>query len=129
MNCLNQNLYTDLSATRKGEYKILNQMPASSHPVLTFGLEQKASINSAGIVKSPINAVNDPSPAKLGGINDEELIGSLHFDKRHQYALHTIGKKKQAVSINTLTNFRNRVTNYYEQTGKAGSGDPAESEK
>ena len=49
--------------------------------------------------------------------NDEELIGSLHFDKRYQYALHTIDKKKQSVSINTLTNFRNRVTNYYEQTG------------
>ena len=49
--------------------------------------------------------------------NDEELIGSLHFDKRYQYALHTIDKKKQAVSINTLTNFRNRVTRYCEQSG------------
>lgn len=49
--------------------------------------------------------------------NDEELIGSLHFDKRYQYALHTIAKHKQAVSINTLTNFRNRVTDYYEKTG------------
>ena len=49
--------------------------------------------------------------------NDEELIGSLHFDKRYQYALHTIAKGKQAVSINTLTNFRNRLTAYFENSG------------
>jgi Transposase domain (DUF772) len=49
--------------------------------------------------------------------NDEELIGSLHFDQRYQYALHTLDKKKQPVSINTLTNFRNRLTGYLETTG------------
>ncbi|WP_139902839.1 transposase [Clostridium thermarum] len=44
--------------------------------------------------------------------SDEELIGSLHFDKRYQYALCTTNYDKQPVSINTLTNFRNRVIDY-----------------
>ncbi|WAG57886.1 transposase [Clostridium estertheticum] len=43
---------------------------------------------------------------------DEELIGSLHFDIRYQYALYTTAYEKQPVSINTLTNFRNRVIEY-----------------
>jgi hypothetical protein len=50
-------------------------------------------------------------------LTDEELIGSLIFDTRFQYALHTIERAAQPVSINTLTNFRNRLTNYLETTG------------
>ena len=49
--------------------------------------------------------------------NDEELIGSLHFDTRYQYALFTTDCEKQPVSINTLTNFRNRVIEYEKSTG------------
>lgn len=49
--------------------------------------------------------------------NDEELIGSLHFDTRYQYALYTTEYEKQPVSINTLTNFRNRVVDYEKDTG------------
>ena len=49
--------------------------------------------------------------------NDEELIGSLHFDTRYQYALFTTNYEKQPVSINTLTNFRNRVIEYEQSTG------------
>ena len=48
---------------------------------------------------------------------DEELIGSLHFDIRYQYALYTTAYEKQPVSINTLTNFRNRVIEYEQLTG------------
>ena len=48
---------------------------------------------------------------------DEELIGSLHFDIRYQYALHTTNYDKQPVSINTLTNFRNRVIEYEQSSG------------
>jgi len=36
--------------------------------------------------------------------SDEELIGSLHFDIRYQYALHTTSLERQPVSINTLSN-------------------------
>lgn len=48
---------------------------------------------------------------------DEELIGSLHFDIRYQYALYTTNYEKQPVSINTLTNFRNRVIEYEQSSG------------
>ena len=48
---------------------------------------------------------------------DEELIGSLHFDIRYQYALHTTNYEKQPVSINTLTNFRNRIIEYEQSSG------------
>lgn len=49
--------------------------------------------------------------------SDEELIGSLHFDKRYQYALHTMDLEKQPVSINTLSNFRGRLTTHFKKTG------------
>lgn len=48
---------------------------------------------------------------------DEELIGSLHFDQRCQYALWTTGYEKQPVSVNTLTNFRSRLYEYSMETG------------
>ncbi len=49
---------------------------------------------------------------------DEDLIGSLHFDLRFQYALGTTSYRKQPVSINTLTNFRNRVLEFEIKTGR-----------
>jgi hypothetical protein len=50
--------------------------------------------------------------------SDEELIGSLHFDIRYQYALHTTSFEKQPVSINTLSNFRTRIVEYEQKTGR-----------
>lgn len=49
---------------------------------------------------------------------DEELIGSIHFDVRYQYALNTTNYETQAVSINTLTNFRNRLVEYENSTNE-----------
>jgi len=49
--------------------------------------------------------------------SDEELIGSLFFDDRYQYALNTRSFKRQPISINTLTNFRKRVYEYEIETG------------
>jgi hypothetical protein len=49
-------------------------------------------------------------------LTDEELIGSLLFDARFQYAFHTMNSPEQPVSINTLSNFRRRVTRYFEET-------------
>lgn len=64
-------------------------------------------------------------PAILGFIikeifqqNDEELIGSIHFDIRYQYALNTTNYETQPVSINTLTNFRNRLVEYESSTNE-----------
>jgi hypothetical protein len=50
-------------------------------------------------------------------LTDEELIGSLYFDVRFQFALRTASYEKQPVSINTLTNFRNRLVEYEKKTG------------
>ncbi len=50
-------------------------------------------------------------------LTDEELIGSLHFDIRYQYALRTTSFERQPVSVNTLYNFRKRLYNYFKDTG------------
>lgn len=49
---------------------------------------------------------------------DEDLIGSLNFDMRFQFALGTTSYEKQPVSINTLYNFRTRVLEYEKKTGR-----------
>lgn len=49
---------------------------------------------------------------------DEDLIGSLNFDMRFQFALGTTSYEKQPVSINTLYNFRRRILEYEKKTGK-----------
>lgn len=52
------------------------------------------------------------------GLSDEDLVGSLHFDLRYQYALGTTSYEKQPVSINTIYNFRTRVLEFEEETGR-----------
>ena len=49
---------------------------------------------------------------------DEDLIGSLNFDMRFQFALGTTSYQKQPVSINTLYNFRTRILEYEKKTGR-----------
>lgn len=49
---------------------------------------------------------------------DEDLVGSLHFDMRFQFALGTTSYEKQPVSINTIYNFRARVLEYEKKTGR-----------
>jgi len=67
---------------------------------------------------SPVNVVIGLLIIKeLFNQTDEELIGSLYFDTRYQYALNTTSYNKQPVSINTLTNFRKRLYNHLEKTG------------
>ena len=74
--------------------------------------------NKASRPNSPVNVIIGLLIIKeLFNQTDEEVIGSLHFDDRYQYALRTTSLEKQPVSINTLTNFRNRVYKYYEETG------------
>ncbi|QSJ14060.1 hypothetical protein JYQ62_19055 [Nostoc sp. UHCC 0702] len=48
--------FTDFGVPGIGSYKVINNMPNTSFPALTFGLEQKASINGNGINPSPLNA-------------------------------------------------------------------------
>lgn len=48
---------------------------------------------------------------------DEEIVGSVYFDYRYQYALGISNVDKESVSINTLTNFRQRLLRYEQETG------------
>ena len=48
--------FTDAVAPASGSYKVVNNMPNTQYPALSFGLEQKASINTRGIDPSPLNA-------------------------------------------------------------------------
>jgi hypothetical protein len=48
---------------------------------------------------------------------DNEMLDSLYFDYRVQYALGITDLEKESVSINTITNFRNRLCCYEKETG------------
>jgi len=52
---------TGEKSTGKGIYQVINNMDYDQYPYLTFGLEQKASINGTEINPSPINAAAVPS--------------------------------------------------------------------
>ncbi len=55
---------------------------------------------------------------ELYDLNDEQLVASIHMNLEFQYALRLTSEERPPVSINTFTNFRNRVTDYYEETGQ-----------
>lgn len=55
---------------------------------------------------------------ELYGLTDEQLISSLYFEYRYQYALGIEDFKKEKICINTLTNFRQRIVEYEVKTEK-----------
>ncbi|MES7190625.1 transposase, partial [Cutibacterium acnes] len=71
---------------------------------------------------------------ELHGLTDEQLIASLYFDYRFQYALGISDIEREGICINTLTNFRLRLLQYeakhqedlFEQEMKALSNKLAE---
>lgn len=54
---------------------------------------------------------------ELTGLTDEELMESLIFDIRFQYALYTTSLDRQPISRNMFTNFRNMLISYELETG------------
>lgn len=67
---------------------------------------------------SPVNVIIGALILKeIFQLSDEELIGSIYFDTRFQYALRLTSEDRPPVSINSFTNFRVRNYDYYEQTG------------
>ena len=74
--------------------------------------------NQASRPNSPVNVIIGLLILKeVFQLTDEELIGSIYFDARFQYALNTLDLTVQPVSINTLTNFRKRLSKYMNETG------------
>lgn len=49
---------------------------------------------------------------ELHGLTDDELMGALYFDYRYQYALGISDFESETLSINTITNFRQRLVAY-----------------
>lgn len=67
---------------------------------------------------SPVNVIPGALILKeIFQLSDEELIGSIYFDTRFQYALRLTSEDRPPISINSFTNFRVRNYDYYEQTG------------
>ena len=54
---------------------------------------------------------------ELTGLTDDELIESLMFDIRFQYAMHTTSFKEQPLSDKSLQRFRRRLLTYETSTG------------
>lgn len=53
---------------------------------------------------------------ELHGLTDDQLMGSLYFDYRYQYALGISDFEKESICINTITNFRQRLVAYESKT-------------
>lgn len=53
----------------------------------------------------------------LTNVSDEEVMNSLLFDQRIQYAVHTLNLDKQPISKNIIGNFRRDLKEYEEKTG------------
>lgn len=67
---------------------------------------------------TPVNIILSSLILKeLLGLTDDELVESLIFDIRFQYALHTTSFKKQPLSDRTLSRFRERCLTYEALTG------------
>lgn len=74
--------------------------------------------NKASRPNTPVNILVGLLFLKeLCGWTDNEMLGSLYFDYRVQYALGITDLEKGSVSINTITNFRNRLCCYEKETG------------
>jgi hypothetical protein len=55
---------------------------------------------------------------ELLGLTDDEIIETLMFDARFQYALHTTSFKEQPLSDRTLSHFRERCLKHEAETGE-----------
>lgn len=67
---------------------------------------------------TPVNVVIGSLMIKeMFGLTDDELIESILFDTRFQYALHTTSFKEQPISDRTFSRFRERLYRYEEKTG------------
>jgi len=67
---------------------------------------------------TPVNVVITALIIKeLMGLTDEELLESVLFDLRVQYALHTLNLEEQPFSDRTLSRFRERLAKYEMETG------------
>ena len=67
---------------------------------------------------TPVNVIIGALILKeIFGLKDEEIVDTLPFDIRYQYALHTTSFEEQPLNDRTLGRFRARCNSYEEMTG------------
>ena len=67
---------------------------------------------------TPVNVIIGALILKeIFGLTDEEIVDTLPFDIRYQYALHTTSFEEQPLNDRTLGRFRARCNSYEEMTG------------
>ena len=67
---------------------------------------------------TPVNVIIGALILKeIFGLTDEEIVETLPFDIRYQYALHTTSFEEQPLNDRTLGRFRARCNSYEELTG------------
>ena len=67
---------------------------------------------------TPVNVIIGALILKeVFGLTDEEIVETLPFDIRYQYALHTTSFEEQPLNDRTLGRFRARCNTYEEMTG------------
>ena len=78
---------------------------------------------------TPVNVIIGALILKeIFGLTDEELVDTLPFDIRYQYALHTTSFEEQPLNDRTLGRFRARCNSYEELTGEDLIRDCADAE-
>jgi hypothetical protein len=67
---------------------------------------------------TPVNVIIGALILKeMNQLTDDELLESLLFDVRYQYALHTTSFEEQPISDRTVSRFRARLLDYERETG------------
>jgi len=83
--------------------------------------EEKFSVlysDKASRPNTPVNVIIGAMILKeLFDLTDDEVLESILFDVRFQYALHTTSFPEQPISDRTLSRFRERCINYETETG------------
>jgi len=76
------------------------------------------SVNSASRPNRPVNAIIGSLIIKeMFDLTDDELLESIIFDVRYQYALHTTSFEEQPFSDRTFSRFRGRLYAHLIETG------------
>lgn len=74
--------------------------------------------NKASRPNTPVNIIVGALILKeMFTLTDDELLESIICDVRYQYALGTTSFKEQPLSDRSFSRFRERLVNYYDQTG------------
>ena len=93
------------------------------HDVIFFAIDEEPyrtlySDNNASCPNTPVNILVSLLIIKsLANLTDEEVMDSLLFDQRIQYAVHTINLDKQPISKNMIGNFRRKLVDYEATSG------------